>query len=77
MSLTKIKLFSVTPVNFGFILKVTILIIYTTGINKTATNPGIAWNVAAEFCLLTPYLVTKTSSFVVQTLIIIALIGQI
>ena len=45
------------------------------GYLKTATNPGIAQNAAAQFFLLTPYLVTKTSSLVVPTLIIIALTG--
>ena len=35
MSMTKINLFSVTSVNFGFILNVTTLIIYITGICKT------------------------------------------
>ena len=38
MTLTKIKLFSVTSVNFGFILNVTILIIWTTGIFKSAKS---------------------------------------
>ena len=42
VSLTKVKLFSVTSVNFGVILNVTILIIQITGIFKTVMNPGIA-----------------------------------
>ena len=42
MSKTKIKLFSVTSVNLGFMLDVTTLIIYNTGIFKTVMNPGIA-----------------------------------
>ena len=77
MYLTKIKLFSVTSLNFGFILNATILIIQTTVIFKSATNPGIAQNVAVQYFLLTPYLVRKAPSLVVQTLIIITLIGYI
>ena len=63
MYLTKIKLFSATSVNFGFILNVTILIIQTTGIFKTATNPGMMQH-NFSFQLLK---VTKTSSLVVRT----------
>ena len=44
------ELFSVTSA---------ILIIQITGIFKTATNSGIAWNVATQYFLLTPYLVTN------------------
>ena len=38
---TKIKLFSVTSVNFGFKLNVAHLIIQITGMFKTVMNPGI------------------------------------
>ena len=69
MSMTKIKLFSVTSVNFGIILNVTTLIIQITGICKTVMNPGIAQNVVAQSFLLTPYQATKTSWLVVLTLI--------
>ena len=55
ISMTKIKLFSVTSVNFGFILNVTTRIIQITGIFKTVMNPGIALNVAAQFFLSIPY----------------------
>ena len=68
MSRTKIKLFSVTSVNFGFILSVTNLIIQITGIFKTVMNPGIAKIVPAEL-VSAPYHATKTSCLVVQTLI--------
>ena len=61
MSLTKIKLFSVTSVNLGFTLNVTILIIEITDIFKTMMNPGILYNVAAHFFYSTPYQVTRTS----------------
>ena len=44
---------------------------------QTANNPGTALNAAAQSFLLTPYLVTKTSWPVVQTLIIIPLGGYI
>ena len=54
MSMIKIKLFSVTSVNFGFMLNVTTLITYITGICKTLMNPGIAQNVAAQSFPLTP-----------------------
>ena len=57
-----------TSVNIGFILSVTILIIWTTGIFKIAMNPGIEQNVAAQFFLLTPYIVTETSSLVAPVL---------
>ena len=39
--MTKIKLFSVTSVNFGFIFSVTILIIWIIDIYKTVINPCI------------------------------------
>ena len=60
MSLTKIKLSSVTFVSFGFILNVTTTI-WIIGIIKIALNPGTAYNVAARFFLLFPYHVTKPS----------------
>ena len=41
MSMTKIKLLSVTSVNFGFILNVATLITLIIGIFKTVMNPGI------------------------------------
>ena len=66
MSMTKIKLFSVTYVNFGFILNVTTLIIQITGIFKTVMNPSIAQNVPAQFFLSIPYLATKTSWLVLK-----------
>ena len=66
-----------TSVNFGFILNVKILITYITGIFKTAMNPGTAQNAAAQFFLLTPYQVTKTSWLVAHTLIITPLSGLI
>ena len=65
---TKIKIFSMTSVNFGFILTVINLIIWVTGIFKTVMNPGIVQIVAAQFFLSTPYQATKTW-LVVQTLI--------
>ena len=77
MSKTKIKLFSVTFVNFGFILNVTTLIIQITGIFKTVMNPGIAQNVAAQFFLSILYLATKTSWLVVLTLIVTSHSGKI
>ena len=77
MYLKMLKLFSVTSVNYGFILNVTILIAQITGIFKTAMNPGTAQNAAAQSFLLTPYLVRKTSWLVVQTQIITPLSGQI
>ena len=40
--MARIKLFSVTSVNFGFASNVTILIILITDIYKTVMNPGIA-----------------------------------
>ena len=49
MSLKMLKLFSVTSVNFGFILNVTILITQITCIFKTAMNPGTVQNAAAIF----------------------------
>ena len=73
----KDKLLSVTYVNFGFILNVTTLIIWITGIFKTMVNPGIALNVAAQFFLSTPYQATKTSWLIVLTLTIISHIGKI
>ena len=57
-------------VNFGFILNVTTLIIYITGIFRTVINPGTAQDVAAQFFLSIPYLVTKTSWLVILTLIV-------
>ena len=57
--MAKIKLFSVTSVNFGFILIRTI--IYITGFFKTVISPGIAQNVAAQFFLSAPYQAKKTS----------------
>ena len=69
MSMAKIKLFSVTSVKFGSILNVTNLIIQITCIFKTVMNPGITQIIAAQFFLSTPYQTTKTSCFVVQTLI--------
>ena len=77
MSMVKIKLFSVTSVNFGFILNVTNLIIQITGIFKTVMNPGIVQIVAAQFFLSTPYQTTKTSWLVVQTLITTSHSGEI
>ena len=65
MSMTKTKLFSVTPVNFGFILNVTILIVQITGICETMMNPGIAQNVVAQSFPLAPYQATKTSWLVI------------
>ena len=59
-----------TFVNFGFALNVTTLIIYVTDISKTVMNPGIAQTVAAQFFPSIPYLATKTSCFVVLTLIV-------
>ena len=41
MSMTKIKLLSVTSVNFGFILNVATLITLIIGIFKAVMNPGI------------------------------------
>ena len=77
MSKTKIKLLSVTFVNFRFILNVTTLIIQITGIFKTVMNPGIAQNVAAQFSLSIPYLATKTSQLAVLTLIVTSHSGKI
>ena len=57
--MTKIKLFSVTYVNSGFILNVTTLIIQIRDIFRTVMNPGTAQNVAAQFFLLTPYQATR------------------
>ena len=71
MYMTKIKLFNVTSVNFGFILNVTILIIWITDIFKTVMNPGTAENVVAQLFPSTPYQVTKTSWLVVLILIVI------
>ena len=70
------KLFSVTFVNSGFILNATTLIIYITGIFKTAMNPGIAQNVAAQFFLSIPYLATKNSWLVVLTLTVTSYCGK-
>ena len=42
MSMTKVKLFSVTSENLGFILNITVLIIYIKSIFKTVMNLGIA-----------------------------------
>ena len=77
MSKTKIKLFNVTFLNFGFILKVTTLIIQIAGIFKTVMNPGITQNFAAQFFLSIPYLATKTSWFVVLRLIVTSHSGKI
>ena len=77
MSKTKMKLFSVTFVNSGFILNATTLIIYITGTFKTAMNPGIAQNVAAQFFLSIPYLATKNSWLVVLTLTVTSYSGKI
>ena len=72
--MTKIKLFSV---NFGFILNVTTLFIYITGIFKIVMNPGIGNNVAAQFFLSTPYQVTEISWLVVITMIVTPHSGKI
>ena len=77
MPKTKIKLFSVTFVNFGFILNVTTLIIQITGIFKTVMNPDIAQNLTAQFFLSIPYLVTKTFWLLVLTLIVTSRNGKI
>ena len=77
MSKTKIKLFSVTFVNFGFILNVTTLIIQITGIIKTVMNPGFEQNNAAQFFLSIPYLATKTTWFAVLTVIVTSHSGKI
>ena len=72
-----LKLFSVTTVNFGFLLNVHNNLNYLDCkyIFKTAMNPGTAQNAAAQ-SFTSPYLVTrKTSWFVAQTLIITPLIG--
>ena len=61
MSKTKIKLFSVTSVNFGFILNATTLIIQITGVFKR--------------CLL--YLAIQTSWLAVLTLIVTSNSGKI
>ena len=76
MSMTKIKLFSVTSVNFKFILNVTNLIIQITGILRTVMNPCIEQIVAAQFFLSTPYQ-AKTSWLVVLTLITTSHSGEI
>ena len=65
-----------TSVNFGFISNVTVLINYLD--YRYLQDSNESWysiEFAAHFFLLTPYVVTKTSSFVLQTLIVIALIG--
>ena len=74
--MTKVKLFSVTSVNFGFIIYLTFLIILITGIFKIVMNPGIVENVAAQFFLSTPYQVTKTFWLVVLVLIVISYSGK-
>ena len=53
--MTKVKLFNMTSVNFGFILNLTILIIQITVIFETVMNPVIAQNVAAQFFPSTPH----------------------
>ena len=40
-------------------------------------NPGIVWNVPAQFFLSTPYQVTKTSWLVVPVLIVTSYSGKI
>ena len=77
MSMTKIKLFSVTSVSFGLLLHVTTLIIQITGIWKTLMNPGTAQDVVAQSFLLTLYQATKTSWLVVLTLIASSHSGKI
>ena len=77
MSMAKIKLFSETSVNFGFILNVTNLIIEITGIFRTVMNLGIVQIVAAQFFLSTSYQATKSSWLVVQTLIATSHSGEI
>ena len=77
MSMTKVKMFSVTSVIFEFILNVTTLIIQITGIFKTVMNLGIVQNVAAQFFLSTPYQATTSSQFVVLTLIVTSHSGKI
>ena len=39
-------------------------------------NPGIAWNVAAQFLFQTPYQATETSWLVVVTLIVTSHSGK-
>ena len=65
ISMTKIKLLSVTFVKFGFILNVTILIVQITGIFKTFEI--LQHNINS---LSTPYQATKPSSLVVPVLIV-------
>ena len=77
MSKTKIKLFSVTSVNFRFISNVRTLIIQITGTFKTMMNPGLSQNVAAQFFLSIPYLAAKTSWLVLLTLIVTSQSGRI
>ena len=75
--MTKIKLFSVTSVNFGFISNVTNLIIQIADIFRTVMNPGIVQIVAAQFFFLTPYQATQISWLVGQTLIATSHSGDI
>ena len=57
-----------TYVNFELKLNVTNLTIQIIVIFETVINPGIAYNIAAQFFLSTPYLATNTSWLVAQTL---------
>ena len=77
MSKTKIKLFSVTSVNFSFISNVRALITQITGTSKTVMNPGLSQNAAAQFFLSIPYLAAKASWLVVLTLIVTSQSGRI
>ena len=57
-----------TYVNFELKLNVTNLTIQIIVIFETVINPGIAYNIAAQFFLSTPDLATNTSWLVAQTL---------
>ena len=77
MCMKKIKLFSMTSVNFRLILSVTAQSVSITDIFKTVMNPGIACHVVAKIFLSAPYQATTTFWFVVPISILTSCSGEI